>query len=669
MIIQDRRGQYLQSGRSWYTRDVAKVTKITVHHSAMPKNNYTDDELLNAIKTVHTNQGWAGLSYHLVYNPKTRNVFWINDYSWVTWHDAVNWDSIGVLINGYYHPPTNDGVTKEILIDMKDILDHLCTEHPEFPAAQQDVYGHRERSSTACLPLDNTEVLTDCGFISLRDVKEDTQIAQFDQNTQEIVFGKPKKIIDPYYSEVIVNEYIEQTANHQTLRYTSKKNLIKENWGDVTRIRDAMIPTSGEYISDGLNLTDDEIRYLVAVQADGYYARDNRVERVKNGKKYNSKPYEIGVEFHLKKDRKIDRLIDILESIGADYSIRKNNTLVKVKHGQNYDKNWCEQYLNNKHFTEIFFQFDKHQADIFLNELRYWDGRSTVDYISYSSVDKQNIDVVQGVAALHGYRSKSKESNRVYEVSVVNKNFQTIPQSYSRRETMVGCVEVEKSNIVVRQNGFVFVTGNCPGDILIPYVQEYRVKLGKVDWSTGTTPNQQVETITIPKTTYEHLVGGATVRKELAYYLELPDPDNTPLESFKSVIAGYKSEVTTIRNERDEIQRKLHVAEQEILNLRDKIANTSDDCQKLLDLKTVEIDTLKQNAANVDKMVRQYMGTIDDLRGRVRELERDGGLKDIEITKLKTKIEQLSKGVETVGCFAKLFRVFYETVRRIAFRK
>lgn len=150
MIITDRRGQYVQSGRAWYTRNTNTVTKITVHHSAIPKNNYNDDELLAYIKKIHVDQGWPGLAYHYVYNPKTRNVFWINDPAQVTWHDSVNWNSIGVLINGYYHQPHNDGVTREILVDMKDILDHLCTEHPEFPAAHGDVYGHREVGSTAC---------------------------------------------------------------------------------------------------------------------------------------------------------------------------------------------------------------------------------------------------------------------------------------------------------------------------------------------------------------------------------------------------------------------------------------------------------------------------------------------------------------------------------------
>lgn len=151
MNLYDIRGRWQSKNRSWYTRDTKTIDTITIHHSASNnQRNMSDEDYLREIYITHYSNGWAGISYHLVYIPKSRNWYWINDFSKVTWHDAVNWDSIGVLVLGYYHPTLNNQVTEDIKSDLKEMLDKLCTQHPEFPADQSNVVGHRERSATAC---------------------------------------------------------------------------------------------------------------------------------------------------------------------------------------------------------------------------------------------------------------------------------------------------------------------------------------------------------------------------------------------------------------------------------------------------------------------------------------------------------------------------------------
>lgn len=148
MDIINRVGKYRKG--AWYTRDVKTITKITVHHTAIPLKNYEDDEkLLKYLQQIHEGHGWPGLAYHFVIT-KSGKVYQINEFSEVTWHDTKNWDSIGVCLNGYFHPDVNDKPTKEQLKSLDALLDKLCTQHPEFPADQNDVVGHRERSATAC---------------------------------------------------------------------------------------------------------------------------------------------------------------------------------------------------------------------------------------------------------------------------------------------------------------------------------------------------------------------------------------------------------------------------------------------------------------------------------------------------------------------------------------
>lgn len=147
MEIINKIGYYEQAGREWYNR-VDPITKITVHHTA---SRYTgsDDQILRSLMADHVKHDWVGLSYHYIIL-KNGNIYQINDLNKVTWHDTHNWDSIGVCLHGYFHPDINETPTNDQLRSLDWLLDHLCTEHPEFPADHDDVVGHRERSSTAC---------------------------------------------------------------------------------------------------------------------------------------------------------------------------------------------------------------------------------------------------------------------------------------------------------------------------------------------------------------------------------------------------------------------------------------------------------------------------------------------------------------------------------------
>lgn len=153
MDIQDRIGKYLASGRSWYTRDVKTIKVFSVHHDAIPQDNRTADEVMKSIFGIHNGQkGWPGMSYHY-YIHRDGTIYQVNKHEWVTWIDGVNWDALGIVLNGYFHTPYNNDPVNNGGVQLKALrflLDKLSTQHPEFPAGKGDVYAHRERASTAC---------------------------------------------------------------------------------------------------------------------------------------------------------------------------------------------------------------------------------------------------------------------------------------------------------------------------------------------------------------------------------------------------------------------------------------------------------------------------------------------------------------------------------------
>lgn len=149
MTIINQIGKYKAAGRSWYQRNQNGITRFTVHHTAS-RSTGTHDQILRAEANHHINgNGWVGLAYHFVIL-KDGSIHQINNFTDVTWHDGNNWDSIGICLQGYFHSPYNEKPTTEQVRSLKELLDWLSTKHPQFPAAQKNTWGHRDRMSTAC---------------------------------------------------------------------------------------------------------------------------------------------------------------------------------------------------------------------------------------------------------------------------------------------------------------------------------------------------------------------------------------------------------------------------------------------------------------------------------------------------------------------------------------
>lgn len=150
MTIQDRIGKFKLANREWYIRNVNTIKVFSIHHDAIPQDNRTADQVMQQIMNGHVGQGWPGASYHY-YIHRDGAVYQMNKHEWVTWIDGVNWDAIGVVLNGNFQ---FDKPTQAQLKSLKELLDELANNHPEFPADQSGVFGHRERKATSC-PGDN----------------------------------------------------------------------------------------------------------------------------------------------------------------------------------------------------------------------------------------------------------------------------------------------------------------------------------------------------------------------------------------------------------------------------------------------------------------------------------------------------------------------------------
>lgn len=144
--ITNKIGQYMAPGRSWYQRVQGSINVLTVHHTADTFVG-TNEQILQREAGFHINgNGWPGLSYHYFITPDG-TIFQINNHTDITWHDSRNTDTLGIALHGNF---TSSLPSPKQLESLKSLLDWLCTENPQFPASQRNVFGHREISATAC---------------------------------------------------------------------------------------------------------------------------------------------------------------------------------------------------------------------------------------------------------------------------------------------------------------------------------------------------------------------------------------------------------------------------------------------------------------------------------------------------------------------------------------
>lgn len=175
---------------------------------------------------------------------------------------------------------------------------------------ESNVIRHYDVTGKTCLPVDTTEVLTKEGWKHFGDLTVGEPIACYDPEEDHIIFDGVQAVVPPYDSKVIKSHYLEATPDHRmwvnSNMHRHPKKFREVDWETVVSDGNQYtIKNAARYASDGLPLTDDEIRLLVWIQGDGHYMT---YPGCKTG--------AFGLEFHLSKQRKIARITALLEDLG-----------------------------------------------------------------------------------------------------------------------------------------------------------------------------------------------------------------------------------------------------------------------------------------------------------------------------------------------------------------
>lgn len=152
-ITDVRKDTYLNPIWPQEARSESSITKIIVHHDAAVRpHDYDSMARYRSEASAHYTRLGPGLQYHFKID-NVGEIFWIRPFTQALYHSGdyqTNRQSVAICLDGYFHPTVNQIPTREQYEALKQLLDWLCTQNPQFPADQNDVYGHREISATAC---------------------------------------------------------------------------------------------------------------------------------------------------------------------------------------------------------------------------------------------------------------------------------------------------------------------------------------------------------------------------------------------------------------------------------------------------------------------------------------------------------------------------------------
>lgn len=315
---------------------------------------------------------------------------------------------------------------------------------------------------------DKTELLTNNGWKLFKDLNENDLVAQVDLK-RNITFVKPTDFIEYFVNEELVRFKsgtgldLLVTKNHNMV-YESQYRVggIKTNpkkWNGTFNKKEAEYYKPGRSnalhsagIKDGECVFTYEDAFRVAYQADAL-KKINKTNRVL---------------FRFKKQRKIERLTEILKALNLDYDLNLDTDGATKIYVNSVPNDLMHPTLEWVDLNKV----DTNWCNKFIDELSEWDGSkgNNDTLVHYCSIIKSNIDIVQGVCVIANKRCKNRiqlrDGNRktLYVCTITNyKKYSgdSIKKTYEPYEGNVYCVTVPTNMIVVRRDfGTAVICGN-----------------------------------------------------------------------------------------------------------------------------------------------------------------------------------------------------------------
>ena len=353
--------------------------------------------------------------------------------------------------------PISDKVYKKVIDLCADICKRNGIKKLTYTGDKNgSLVFHRFFAATGCLPINTTEVLTRMGWKLLKDVVVGDEIATVSPNNMYMEFSHVQNLVPVKKDVVYTRNGMTVTGDHRVLKVVHGADnefvpfLQLENSKE-----DYIVPTAAISSRNGIDMTSSEFVFLLEMQKIGRINDNNELEFT-----------------YIVESRK-EFFQGLLTNIGFEYT-RKQEDLGPVKFTVT-DKRAIElvnEYLvDGREFNWRWLDLSPTQFSYFIYKITHhvdgnWNRRYTSDSMT-------NIDIVQAICAINqrGTRYDSK-TKTLYVTKPYRRIDKDHPTETTLEDVEVSCVTVESGAFLIRQNGIVTVTGNCPGTYIFNKAQE-----------------------------------------------------------------------------------------------------------------------------------------------------------------------------------------------------
>ena len=311
---------------------------------------------------------------------------------------------------------------------------------------------------------EDTEILTLKGWKLFGDLNSEDLVAQWDTNSV-IEFIKPTDIVwQKYKGDMIKFNHMLVTPNHRMVLEdnVTKKFKVKTALECSKFTSQLNYPVKG--IIDGTDKHSYEVyELLIATQADGCFNKDSN-----------------SITFNFVKKRKADRLLELLNSLDANYSLNlyeRNNkvqTVIRLLAKDPITLLIKSFFDSNKKLLTDFMTLSLETKIKLIKSIGYWDGTYSKNgnAVILDSTDFEFVNSLQALSHTSGFKCSLTTFNKntsYGDVKIRRAYINLKPISrgslYNCAERVsyegyIGCVSVPTGFIVVRREDKVFVSGN-----------------------------------------------------------------------------------------------------------------------------------------------------------------------------------------------------------------
>lgn len=330
-----------------------------------------------------------------------------------------------------------------------------------------------------CVDCD-TEFFTGQGWKRIADYTKGDKVLQYNENgTAELVYPMQ-------YIKVPCNYLWHFETPHSINQTICEEHRILYKWNQNSKIQETNVMAleeksnsdinwGGKFITqfyhygDGMALSDEEIRVMIAIMAEGHF--DTKWEGSKTK----------WCRIRLKKERKINRLKILLNqaNIGYKEHVDKDGVTIICFYAPE----------RRKIYGDEWWYVNKRQAQIIYEEVTNWDGTIIKSRVNskekpcFRTTEKQSADYIQYIFTINGWQSTivncsnapSHKNDKKSTYLVTTKHNKLSGLCFDKRPSKTKtqiirvlatdgykyCFTVPSHMLVLRRKDCIFITGNC----------------------------------------------------------------------------------------------------------------------------------------------------------------------------------------------------------------